>query len=41
MKHRSEIETKRLVMTHMSADMLERLTGLEVEAASDGRIVEL
>lgn len=39
--HRSEIRTKRLVVTHMSADMLERLTELEVEAASDGRVLEL
>ena len=41
MKHRSEIRTKRLVVTHMSADMLERLTELEIEAASDGRVLEL
>jgi ribonuclease BN (tRNA processing enzyme) len=39
--HRGEIRTKRLVVTHMSADMLERLTELEVEAASDGRVLEL
>jgi ribonuclease BN (tRNA processing enzyme) len=41
LEHRSEIRTKRLVLTHMSADMLERLTDLEVEAASDGRVLEL
>ena len=41
MKHRAEIRTKRLVLTHMSGDMLERLTKLEVDAASDGRIIEL
>jgi ribonuclease BN (tRNA processing enzyme) len=41
LKHRNEIRTKRLVVTHMSADMLERLTELEIEAASDGRVVEL
>ncbi len=41
MAHRSEIRTKRLVITHMSADMLERLTALDVEAASDGRTFEL
>jgi ribonuclease BN (tRNA processing enzyme) len=41
LEHRSEIRTKRLVVTHMSADMLERLTDLEVEAASDGRVLEL
>lgn len=41
MQHRGEIRTKRLIVTHMSADMLERLTELEVEAASDGRVLEL
>jgi len=41
LEHRDEIRTKRLVLTHMSADMLERLTKLEVEAASDGRSLEL
>jgi len=37
MEHRSEIR----IVTHMSADMLERLTDLDVEAASDGSGVEL
>ena len=41
MEHRGVIRTKRLVLTHMSADMLGRLTELEVEAASDGRVIEL
>jgi len=41
LEHRSQIRTRRLVVTHMSADMLERLTDLEVEAASDGRVLEL
>ncbi len=41
LEHRSEIRTKRLVLTHMSADMLSRLTTIEVEAASDGRSLEL
>jgi len=41
MEHRSEIRAKRLILTHMSADMLARLTELEVEAASDGRALEL
>jgi ribonuclease BN (tRNA processing enzyme) len=41
MEHRSEIRTKRLVLTHMSADMLGRLTELEVDTASDGRCFEL
>lgn len=41
MERRGEIRTKRLVVTHMSADMLERLTELQVEAASDGRVIEV
>jgi ribonuclease BN (tRNA processing enzyme) len=41
LEHRDEFRTKRLILTHMSADMLERLTGLEVDAASDGRVIEL
>jgi ribonuclease BN (tRNA processing enzyme) len=41
LEHRGELRTKRLVVTHMSSDMLERLTELEVEAASDGRVLEL
>jgi ribonuclease BN (tRNA processing enzyme) len=41
LKHRGEFATKRLVLTHMSADMLGRLHELEVDAASDGRVIEL
>jgi hypothetical protein len=41
MEHRSEIRTRRLVLTHMSADMLGRLTELDVDTASDGRSFEL
>jgi ribonuclease BN (tRNA processing enzyme) len=41
LEHRGKIRTKRLVLTHMSADMLARLTELEVDAASDGRVIEL
>jgi ribonuclease BN (tRNA processing enzyme) len=39
--HRGEFATKRLVLTHMSGDMLERLNELEVDAASDGRVIEI
>ena len=39
--HRHEIRTERLVVTPVSTDMIERLTELEVEAASDGRVIEL
>ena len=39
--HLSEIKPKRLVLTHMSDDMLGRLDTLAYAAASDGMIVEL
>jgi ribonuclease BN (tRNA processing enzyme) len=39
--HLSEIKPKRLVLTHMSDDMLGRLDTLGHAAASDGMVVEL
>jgi ribonuclease BN (tRNA processing enzyme) len=39
--HLPEIKPKRLVLTHMSDDMLGRLDTLDYTAASDGMIVEL
>ncbi len=39
--HLSEIRPKRLVLTHMSDDMLGRLDTLAHPAASDGMVVEL
>ena len=36
-----EINAKRLVLTHMSDDMLGRLDTLGYTAASDGMVVEL
>jgi ribonuclease BN (tRNA processing enzyme) len=39
--HLPAIHPKRLVLTHMSDDMLERLDTLDYTAASDGVIVEL
>jgi ribonuclease BN (tRNA processing enzyme) len=39
--HLPEIKPKRLVLTHMSDDMLGRLDTLGYKAASDGMIVEL
>src|SRR6185437_2194764 len=38
--HLPEIAAKRLILTHMSDDMLERLGSLNHTAASDGMIVE-
>ena len=39
--HLAEIKPKRLILTHMSDDMLARLETLAYTAASDGMIVEL
>jgi ribonuclease BN (tRNA processing enzyme) len=39
--HLPEIKPKRLILTHMSDDMLGRLDTLDYTAASDGMIVEL
>jgi len=39
--HLAEIKPKRLILTHMSDDMLERLDILPYEAASDGLVVEI
>jgi ribonuclease BN (tRNA processing enzyme) len=39
--HLAEINPKRLILTHMSDDMLGRLDTLDYTAASDGMIVEL
>jgi phosphoribosyl 1,2-cyclic phosphodiesterase len=39
--HLPEINPKRLILTHMSDDMLGRLETLDYTAASDGMVVEL
>jgi ribonuclease BN (tRNA processing enzyme) len=39
--HLAEIKPKRLVLTHMSDDMLGRLDTLDYEAASDGMVVDI
>jgi ribonuclease BN (tRNA processing enzyme) len=39
--HLAEIKPKRLILTHMSDDMLGRLETLDYTAASDGMIVEV
>jgi phosphoribosyl 1,2-cyclic phosphodiesterase len=39
--HLPEINPKRLILTHMSDDMLGRLDTLAYTAASDGMVVEL
>jgi len=36
MRHRSELDCRRIVLTHMSSDMLSHLPELEIPAAHDG-----
>ncbi|MDR2858689.1 MAG: MBL fold metallo-hydrolase [Novosphingobium sp.] len=39
--HLDELQPKRLILTHMSDDMLDRVGTLNFEAAEDGKIVEI
>ena len=39
--HRPQLECGRLVLTHMSEEMLERAPELDVETAADGLVIEL
>jgi ribonuclease BN (tRNA processing enzyme) len=39
--HRADLQCRRLVVTHMSDDMLARLPDLDVEAARDGLTLEV
>ena len=39
--HRAALQCRRLIVTHMSEDMLARLSDLDVEAARDGLTVEV
>ena len=41
MSHRDEMSCKRLILTHMNSEMIERAPTLEVECAEDGLVVEL
>ena len=41
MSHHDELHCKRLVLTHMNAEMLARLPSLDVEAAEDGTEIAL
>ena len=38
---RQELGCRRLVMTHLSDDMLGRLAALDIEAAEDGKVITL
>ena len=41
LRHRSELDCRRLIVTHMSEDMLRRRDTLEVETAEDGKVVDV
>jgi ribonuclease BN (tRNA processing enzyme) len=41
MSHLESLNPKRLIITHMGQDMLERIEQLEVESADDGMIVDI
>jgi ribonuclease BN (tRNA processing enzyme) len=41
LRHRSRLDCRRLILTHMGEDMLVRLRGLPVEAAEDGMALVL
>jgi hypothetical protein len=41
MAHRAELECGRIVITHMSENMLDHLTEVELEAAADGTVIEV
>jgi ribonuclease BN (tRNA processing enzyme) len=40
-QHRRELDCERIVVTHMSDDMLDHLTEVEFETAADGTVLEL
>jgi len=41
MEHRAELRCRRLILTHMNDDMLQRLGGVDIEWAEDGKSVVL
>jgi len=41
LEHRADIRCRRLILTHMSGDMLARLDGIDAECAEDGKVIEL
>jgi ribonuclease BN (tRNA processing enzyme) len=40
-RHRARLSCRRLIVTHMSEEMLARVEGLDVEAAGDGLTIEV
>jgi phosphoribosyl 1,2-cyclic phosphodiesterase len=41
MQKKAELDCKRIILTHMSDDMLSRLDSLELEYAEDGKEIIL
>jgi ribonuclease BN (tRNA processing enzyme) len=41
LRHRAELDCRRLIVTHMSEDMLRHCAALEVETAEDGKVVDV
>ena len=41
MEHRAQLETDRIVITHMSEEMLGHVAEIELEAASDSAVIEV
>jgi len=41
LKHSKEIDCRRIILTHMNEDMLQRIESLEIEHAEDGKVIEL
>ena len=41
LRHRSRLDCRRLIVTHMNEDMLRRRDALDVETAEDGKVVDV
>ncbi len=41
MEYRHDLNCPRIIATHMSQDMLDRLNSLELEYAEDGKVIVL
>jgi ribonuclease BN (tRNA processing enzyme) len=41
MQHRAELDCERIVLTHMSEDMLDHLSDVELQTAGDGVVIEV
>jgi phosphoribosyl 1,2-cyclic phosphodiesterase len=41
MSHRQALNCRRLVLAHMSSNMLRHLAEIDVETAEDGKVIEL